>query len=117
MAVLHCLTQLITESGLIHLEKAQGVAHGKDVFVVASVFDGAGEGRGGEADLNAVEVFENAAPFAIDAAVAFIGDDQVEIARRVVAVNVDHALQRGDGNTFFILKAPPGAQHIAGEIR
>jgi hypothetical protein len=67
--------------------------------------------------LNPVEALENPAPPTVNAAVAFIADDKIEIPRRIIAVDVDHALQRGDGDLFFILKAATGAKHIGRIIR
>ncbi len=40
--------------------------------------DGLFAGRGGEADEEGVEVFEDLAPEVVDGAMAFVGDDEVE---------------------------------------
>ena len=47
---------------------------------------------------------------------ALVGDDQIEIARGIVPVDVDHALQGGDGDALLVLEAAPGAQHVTGVI-
>ena len=103
--------------GCVDLEEAQRVADEELVFVVAEVVRIGDAGRGGQADLDAVEVLEHAAPLAVDAAVALVGDHEVEVARRVVAIDVHHALQRGDGDALFVLEAPAGAQDIGREVR
>ena len=109
------LLQRVAERGLTHLEEAQRVAHEQFVLLVSAV-DLAAERRRGQPHLHTVEVLEDAAPLAIDAAVALVGDDQIKVARRVVPVNIDHALQRGHGDALFILEAPASPQHVAGVI-
>jgi len=46
--------------------------------VLVEVSDGLGCGRGGEADEEAVEVFEHLPPEIVDGAVALVGDDDIE---------------------------------------
>jgi len=53
----------------------------------------------------------------VDASGVLLADDQIEIPRRILAVDIYHALQRGDGDKLFILEAAVGPQHIAGIIR
>ena len=66
---------------LIHTEKTQGVAHEGGCIVGCAIFVGwLDAGRGGHADLDAVEVLQHLAPLAVDAAMAFVGDDEIEIA-------------------------------------
>ena len=103
--------QFVAECRFIDLEKPQGVAHEKPVFVVVE-FRLRGAGRGGQADLYPVEMFQYPAPFPVNAAVTLINDNQVEIPRRIIAIDIDHALQRGDGDPLFVLKAATGAEDI-----
>ena len=62
-------------------------------------------------------MFEDPAPLPVNAAVTLVADDQIEISRRIITIDIDHALQRGDGDLFFVLETPAGAQHIARIIR
>jgi hypothetical protein len=71
---------------------------------------------GGQADLHAVEILEDATPLAIDAAMALVGDDQIEITSRVVPVDVDHALQSGDRDALLVLDASASAQYEGGIV-
>ena len=66
--------------------------------------------------MDAVEVAQHAAPFAVDGAVAFVGDDEVEVAGGEVAVFGDHGLQGGDGDALGAVEAAAGAQHVAGVV-
>ena len=115
-AVADGVFELVDEGRFIDLEKAQGVAHEELVLFVVEFFT-SHAGRGRQADLNPVEMLQHPAPLAVNAAVAFIADDQIEISRRIIAVDIDHALQRGDGDLLFVLKAAAGAQHMAGIVR
>src|SRR5690606_31643401 len=95
--------------------EAQGVSHeGLVVFGRGFVGDAGG---GGQAELDAVEVAQHARPLAVDAAVAFVGDDQVRVAGRIVAVDVHHALQGGDGDPLGVVTAAAGASYVAGQVR
>jgi hypothetical protein len=58
-------------------------------------------------------MLEHTAPLAVDAAMTLIGEHQVEVPRRVLAVDVHHALQRGDGDALLVLETPAAAQHVA----
>ena len=86
------------------------------VFVVAEVVDLGDARRGSEADLYAVEMLEHPAPLAVDAAMALIGDHEIEVACGIFAVDIDHALQGGDGDALFVLKATAGPQDIGWEV-
>ena len=59
---------------------------------------------------------QHAAPLAVDRAVAFVGDHQIEVARRKRAVLRDHGLQGRDGDALGAVEAAAGAQHVAGII-
>src|SRR5690606_14978696 len=71
----------------------------------------------GQPQLDAVEVPQHAGPLAVDAAMAFIGDDQVEVPGGVVPVDVHHALQGGDGDPLGVVEAAAGAEDVAGQLR
>ena len=60
---------------------------------------------------------EHVAELAVDAAVALVDDDQVEVAGRVVAVLVDHRLQRADRDLLVRHEALAGARHAVGRQR
>ena len=57
-----------------------------------------------------------AAVYAVDGAVAFIGDDEVEVARREIAVLGDHRLQGGDHDPLGAIEVASGSQYMAGII-
>ena len=109
------LPELVAEGRPLDLEEAEGVAHEAAVLGV-----GGGDrcrvrrARGrGEAQLDAVEVPERAAPLAVDRSVALVGDDEVEVAGREAAVLRDHRLQGGDGDALGPVEAAPRPQHVA----
>lgn len=116
-AITDGLSDTVAEGGLVHFEEAQGVAHELAVFVITVGFLARVAGRGCQADLHAIEVLEHAAPLTVNRAVTFVGDDQIKVAGRIITVDVDHALQRGDGEALGVIKPPPGAQHIARQLR
>ena len=61
---------------------------------------------------------ERAPPLAVNAAVAFVDDDQIEIAGRIFFVFVHQRLQRDDRDPLLVLKAAADARHaIAGQMR
>ena len=110
--------QLVGKCGLFHFEETKRVAYKGFVFAVRRFVNFTGNaGRGGETQLNAVKVLDYAAPLAVNRAMTFVADDQIEIARAVVAINIDHALQRSDGDALFVLKAATGTQHVRRIVR
>ena len=62
-------------------------------------------------------MFQDAAPLPVNAPVTLVANDQIEISRGIIPVDVDHALQRRDGDLLLILEAPARTQHITGIIR
>src|SRR5262249_25501683 len=72
----------------------------------------------GQPDLYCVEMVERAAPLAVDAAMTFVDDDQVEVASRIVGIFVDQGLQCDDRDPLLVLEAAPDARYaIARQIR
>ena len=105
--------QLVGDGGRIDFEEPERVANeGIVIIVSAVVIAGLYAGRGGEADLYPVEVLEHAAPLPIDAAVALVADDQIEVPTGVVGVKVHHALQRSDRDALLVLETSARAQHV-----
>src|SRR5690349_10329266 len=74
------LLERVAVGGLDDLEEAERVAHERHVVRVRVLRQEADQGRGGEPDLHRVEVVEHAAVLAVDAAVALVDHDQVEVA-------------------------------------
>ena len=100
------------------LEETQRVAYRGAVFIihVGRVLHDAG--CCGQPYLDAVKMVERAPPLAVNAAVVFVDDDQVEIAGRVFFVLVHQRLQGDDGDTLFVLEAAAGSRDpIAGQMR
>ena len=67
--------------------------------------------RSCQPDLYSVEMVERAAPLAVDAAMTFVDDDEVEIAGRIVGIFIDQRLQGDDGDALLVLEAAPDARH------
>lgn len=55
-------------------------------------------------------------PLAVTGAVALVGDDEIEVTGREVAVLGDHGLQGGDGDALGAVEAAAWAQHVAGVV-
>ena len=110
------LRQPVAEGRRVELEEAQRVAHEAPILGVGRLAGARGAGRRGQAQLDAVEMPQHAAPLAVDRAVAFVGDHQVEIAGGERAVLGDHGLQGGDGDALGAVEAAARAQHVAGVV-
>ena len=109
--------QFIGERRFFNFKEAQRVAQKGFVFAVGTLIILRGSARcGRHPDLDAIKVFQHSTPLAVNAAVALVADDQVKVTAGIVGIEVDHALQRGDGDTLFVLKTSPGAQHVGGEV-
>ena len=111
------LAELVAEGRLLDLEEAEGVAHEVAVHEVGRFTRRLRRARSrGEAELDAVEVPEHAAPFAIDRAMALVGDDEVEVARGELAVLGNHGLEGRDGDALRAVEAAAGAKDVAGVV-
>ena len=111
------LLERLAEGGLGQFEEAQRVADKGGVVRVRVLRRAADQGRGGEPDLHRVEVVEHAAVLAVDAAVALVDHDQVEVAGAVVPVLVDHGLQGADRNLLVREEPLAGTRHAVGGER
>ena len=110
----------VAERRLLGLEEAQGVAHEAPVLGIGLPIGRpcrvrSARGRG-QAHLDAIEVPERSAPPAVDRAMALVGNDQIEVARREPAVLRDHGLQGRDGDALGAVESAAGAQHVAGIV-
>ncbi|GIW41865.1 MAG: hypothetical protein KatS3mg076_2442 [Candidatus Binatia bacterium] len=114
------------------LGDARREAVGYEVLVTEGILDGVGEvglarlalvelvgvaldvvgGRGGEPDVDGVELRERRLPGAVDRAVALVGDHHVEVTGRVLVDASDHRLEQRHGDLLF-LPRHAGAQPIA----
>ncbi len=102
---------------LIHAEKTQSVADESCFIVGRSVVVGRLDaGCCGQTDLDAVKVFQHLAPLAVNAAVAFVSNHEVEISGRILVIDIDHRLQGGDGDALLVLKATTSPEHVARQI-
>ena len=110
------LTQRVAEGRLLQLKEAQRVAHEQPVLGVVNHFLLGGAWRGGQPQLDAVEMPKHAAPLAVYRAVAFIGDHQIEVARRQFPVLRDHGLQSRNRDALGTVEPPARAQHMAGIV-
>ena len=108
--------QRIAEGRFGQPEEAQRVAHELAVLGVGKRVGIRRAGRGRQAELDSVEMPDHAAPLAVDRPVAFVGDHQVEIARRQVTVIRNQGLQEGDGDALVPVELPAWPQHMAGIV-
>lgn len=80
MAVRDGLAQRVPEGRRSDLEEAKGVADELGVLLVRQVVRVHGAWRGCEAHLDTIEMLQDATELAVDRPMAFIDDDQVEVA-------------------------------------
>ena len=72
--------------------------------------------RRSQAKLYAVEVPQHATPLAVDRAVAFVRDHQVEVARREIPVLRDHRLKRRYCDELSAVESASRPEHMAGIV-
>ena len=78
----------------LKLEEPQRVAHEAAVLGVRQHVGLGRAGRCSQAELDAVEMPEDSAPLPVDRAVALVGDHEIEVTRRQVAVLRDPSSAR-----------------------
>ncbi len=116
MAFLDRLAKAVAVGGGGEFEEARRVANEPPVFNVCGGIRRRRAASRRQVELDTVEVPQHPAPLAVDRAVAFVRNHEIEVVWRDLPILRNHGLQGSDGDALGAVEKAAGSKDVAGVL-